>query len=265
MKSREERFYGTGNHTLIEGGRPRRVWRVYCSSCNAEGFVGSGKGILPPHVVLKKFRQKGWLIAVTEFRDICPACKSPAFVPKPVAVTPAEPPEPPPATPGHTPPTPADDAALLEIAFKEIEELKETIVKLDRELIRRRDDDAALNDLWRFNRHIEELERENDKLRKELSDRLKYTQGDPSEFVRNVHSLLLASETDLVRKKIEQTYPKWPWPQPAIKKTGSIKRPKVPDDAGFDEWINREQAQRVLHTRNGGDKKTNEGMKTSRS
>lgn len=53
----------------------RQGVKVYCSECGASGWKSANEGAgIPPEVIFKYFKQKGWELSLHEGRDICPAC-----------------------------------------------------------------------------------------------------------------------------------------------------------------------------------------------
>lgn len=59
-------------------GGVRRISRLTCSQCGANGTVGiqSSTGVLADQGVLKKFQAMGWDVGRSDRHDKCPACKN---------------------------------------------------------------------------------------------------------------------------------------------------------------------------------------------
>lgn len=58
------------------GGTMRKVARVECQQCHVSTSVGlaTTTGFLPPHAIMKKLEQKGWMIGRRQGDDLCPGC-----------------------------------------------------------------------------------------------------------------------------------------------------------------------------------------------
>ena len=75
------------------GGQVRRVYRLSCSACGSKEppVIGNSfSGSLPPEMLNKTFRQKGWVLGKREGQDVCPTCS--ALLKQETTVKPTAPP-----------------------------------------------------------------------------------------------------------------------------------------------------------------------------
>lgn len=210
LNSRLHRFFGDGNCSVEDAdGHRKKTWRVQCRACNGEEHLHLARGFLPPDIVVKKFQQKGWSIGNRAEDDLCGDCRA-----APAEHTPL-PPQPPPST--------ADELRIVTQRFKAAQG---QVALLTDEVARLRAANKALRDLnTTFQNQDEEFTKANSGL---------------FELLREVHEALLnGSGADSIMRKIETTFPKWPWPQRLPKKKGSlppVAGPKAPDPE-FDRWL----------------------------
>ena len=76
-KGEEGRFVGNGN-SWVGDDKKYRGWRLICSStsCGNSKIVTSHNagGSMPPHVIIRKFEEAGWLVGRIAEDDLCPKC-----------------------------------------------------------------------------------------------------------------------------------------------------------------------------------------------
>jgi ClpX C4-type zinc finger len=246
MKTREARFFGDGNSSVEgEDGQRKKTWRVRCCSCGAEEHMRLARGFLPPDIVLKKFRQKGWMIGTKPEDDLCAQCRSPA---------PAEPPP-------QEPQQPQKDAGSLGSIFQE--QFKNQV----EENARLRSDNQSLRELTEYLQDPQErccfCGKYPDEVVKlirgtALSRSVYICEGCvgtcagllssaelPSDLLRAVHESLISGAVANALQKIEAAFPRWPWPKRLPKRKGSIKpAPARMPDPEFDRWLEEQERER---------------------
>jgi transcriptional regulator with XRE-family HTH domain/uncharacterized coiled-coil protein SlyX len=58
--------------------------RVTCSQCDKADFVACSGSALPTDMIVKKLKQRGWVIGKSPARDVCPECQAKAVPPLPL-------------------------------------------------------------------------------------------------------------------------------------------------------------------------------------
>lgn len=216
MKPRDQRFFGDGNSSVgDDSGIRRKVWQIKCGLCGNTAIVHLSRGFLPHNVVVKKFRQQGWIVGAKSGDDVCDkCCQAKDAVQKPVSVT----------DPHVT--ESADAVSLLRQQLK-----------------------IANGDRARLQSQNGELRSENSKLRSENSELVfkknLETEG-YSRVILDVHGLLMFERVEDALRIIEAAFPSWPWERRLPKEKGSVaKRERQPkDDVGFDAWLSELESHR---------------------